>query len=129
MKNEGDSLKTPSLTSPKLQVLISLADRERHGYAIIKEVERRSGGKVRLSPGTLYPIIRRLLEAGLIEESNQRPDPDLDDERRRYYRLGERGREAAIAETERMEEVVAQARAKKLFRAIEDDELQEAESF
>lgn len=120
MKSKTAPVETPPLTAPMLQVLISLADRERHGYAIIKEVERRTEGKVQLSPGTLYPLIRRLLEAGLIEESSERPDPELDDERRRYYGLAERGRQAAIAETERLEEVVAQARAKKLYRGVEE---------
>jgi len=106
----------PQITLPMLHVLISLADGDKHGYAIIKEVSSRTSGKVLLSPGTLYPLIRRLLEAALIEESDERPDPYLDDERRRYYTLTRRGRQAAAAEMTRMEEVIEMGRAKKLLK-------------
>ena len=105
-----------ALSMPMLHVLISLADGEKHGYAIIKEVRRRTDEKVQLSPGTLYPVIKRLLGSGMIAESSERPDPSLDDERRRYYRLTDQGRETAILETERLEEVVAMARSKNLMR-------------
>lgn len=104
------------LTPPMFQVLVALADGEKHGYAIIKEVHRRTDGKVRLSAGTLYALIRRFVQEGLIVESDERPDPVLDDERRRYYRLSENGRAVAIAEAQRMEEAVAQARAKLFVR-------------
>jgi DNA-binding PadR family transcriptional regulator len=114
MKNKHDAL--PQITVPMLHVLISLADGDKHGYAIIKEVSARTGGKVLLSPGTLYPLIRRLLEAALIEESVERPDAALDDERRRYYTLTKRGRHAAVAEMTRMEEVIEMGRAKKLLK-------------
>jgi DNA-binding PadR family transcriptional regulator len=104
------------LTSAMFHVLLALADGEKHGYAILKEVAQRTGGRVRLSAGTLYGIIHRLLGEGLIVESDERPDPALDDERRRYYRLADFGRRVAVAEAERMEEMLDVARAKKLIK-------------
>ncbi|HSL23875.1 MAG TPA: PadR family transcriptional regulator [Vicinamibacterales bacterium] len=104
------------LTPAMFHVLVALADGEKHGYAIIKEVQRRTGSKVRLSAGTLYPIIRRFLHDGLIVECDERPDPALDDERRRYYRLSDNGRALALAEANRMETAIEQARAKLLAR-------------
>lgn len=100
------------LTPAMFQVLVALADGEKHGYAIIKEVSRRTEGKVRLRAGTLYTAIRRFVDSGLIVESAERPDPSLDDERRRYYRLTDRGRAVAVAEARRMAETLAQARVK-----------------
>jgi DNA-binding PadR family transcriptional regulator len=94
------------------QVLVALADGEKHGYAIIKEVARRTSDAVRLHTGTLYTALRRFVDDGLVEETAERPDPALDDERRRYYRLTERGRAVALAEAARLEETLAQARAK-----------------
>lgn len=94
------------------QVLIALADGEKHGYAIIKEVARRTHGKVILRAGTLYTAIKRFVNDGLVEESAERPDPALDDERRRYYRLTRRGRAVVVAEAERLDETLAQARRK-----------------
>ena len=91
-------------------ILVALSEGERHGYAIKKDVARRSGGKVQLGPGTLYGSIKKMLEDGLIEESAQRPDFHLDDERRRYYRLTPFGRRVAAAEVERMRALVKQAR-------------------
>jgi len=104
------------LTPAMFHILLALADGEKHGYAILKEVARRTDDKVRLSAGTLYGNLARLESAGLIAESSRRPEIVLDDERRRYYLLTELGREVAVAEAERMEEALAQARAKKLFR-------------
>lgn len=104
------------LTPAMFQILLALADGEKHGYAILKEVARRTDDKVRLSAGTLYGNLARLESAGLIAESDRRPAVVLDDERRRYYLLTEFGREVAVAEAERMEEALGQARAKKLFR-------------
>jgi DNA-binding PadR family transcriptional regulator len=92
-------------------VLVSLADRDRHGYAVMQDVLERTGGKLRLSPSSLYASIRRLLEQGLIEELAERPDPDHDDERRRYYRLTRLGRAVATAEARRLERLLADARA------------------
>jgi DNA-binding PadR family transcriptional regulator len=104
------------LTPAMFQVLVALADGEKHGYAIIKEVHRRTDGKVRLGAGTLYALIKRFVQDGLIVECDERPDPALDDERRRYYRLSEDGRAVALAEAARMEEAIDQARAKLLAR-------------
>jgi DNA-binding PadR family transcriptional regulator len=87
-------------------LLLALAARDRHGYAIRRAVEEQSEGTVRLGPGTLYAAIRRLEDSGLIEESPWRPDSDLDDERRRYYRLSKAGRAALQAETERLHATV-----------------------
>lgn len=100
------------LTPAMFQVLVALADGEKHGYAVIKEVARRTDGQVRLRAGTLYTVIRRFVDDGLIAESDTRPDPALDDERRRYYRLTERGRAVAVAEARRMADTLAQARVK-----------------
>jgi DNA-binding PadR family transcriptional regulator len=97
------------LPSTIFQVLVALADRERHGYGIMQDVADRTGGKFRLSPGTLYGSIKRMLEQELIEESDERPDPKLDDERRRYYRITDFGRRVAGAETERLSRLVSQA--------------------
>ncbi len=94
------------LSPQVLHILIALADGERHGYAIMQEVEARTRGEVRLGPGTLYGAIRRLREDGLIEE---RPS---DDERRRLYRLTKRGRAVARQEVERLESLYAAAKAK-----------------
>jgi DNA-binding PadR family transcriptional regulator len=104
------------LTPAMFHVLLALADGEKHGYAILKEVARRTDDKVRLSAGTLYGNLSRLESGGLIVESDQRPEVGLDDERRRYYRLTELGRGVAVAEAERMQEALEQAHAKKLFR-------------
>ena len=100
------------LTAAEFQVLVALADGEKHGYAIGKEVARRTDHQVTLRAATLYGVIKRLLADDLIQESQARPDPSLDDERRRYYRLSERGRRVAIAEANRLEQTVAQARRK-----------------
>jgi DNA-binding PadR family transcriptional regulator len=98
------------------QLLLALADGEKHGYAIIKEISRRTEGKVRLGAGTLYSLIKRVVQEGLIVESAERPEPALDDERRRYYRLSDRGRAVAVAEAQRLQETLDQARAKLLLR-------------
>jgi DNA-binding PadR family transcriptional regulator len=104
------------LTPAVLQILLSLADEERHGYGIMREVEDRTGGGVRMGPGTLYGSIKRMLVEGLIEESDERPDPELDDNRRRYYRITDFGRRVAGAEAARLEGLVRSAREKKLLR-------------
>jgi DNA-binding PadR family transcriptional regulator len=105
-----------TVTPAEFQVLVSLADGEKHGYAIGKEVAVRTNGGVQLRAATLYTVIKRLLENGFIDESLARPDPALDDERRRYYRLTARGRKAAEEEAVRMETTVKQARAKLRLR-------------
>ena len=104
------------LTPAMFEVLLSLAGEDLHGYAILKEVESRSGGKVRLSTGTLYGIIKRMLGDGLIVELRSRPAESQDDERRRYYRLTPQGRQVAMAEAQRMEEILSVARSRNLLR-------------
>ena len=105
---------TPYLPlSPSLwEVLVALADGDKHGYAIGKDVARRTDGKVILRATTLYSVLKRALDDGLIEESRERPDPSLDDERRRYYRLTDRGRKVAVAESERLTATLKLARVK-----------------
>lgn len=93
-----------------LLILVTLGPSERHGYSIMREVEAMSAGRTRLAPGTLYTNVKRLLAAGLIEEADERPDPGLDDERRRYYRLTDEGHRALAAEVDRMEALIARAR-------------------
>jgi DNA-binding PadR family transcriptional regulator len=88
----------------EFQILLALADEERHGYAIVQ-----------LGPGTLYGSVKRMVASGLIEDSDERPDPELDDERRRYYRITSLGRQVAVAEARRMERLVGIARAKRLL--------------
>ena len=95
-------------------ILLSLAEGDRHGYGIIQDVEQRTGGELRLSAGTLYRSIQRLLEQGLILESTRRPAPAEDDERRRYYRLTAFGTAVARAETRRLADLVRMARARGL---------------
>lgn len=102
------------LTPPMLHALLALADGDKHGYAILKEIARRTDGDVRLSAGTLYALVRRAAADGLIVESDERPDPALDDDRRRYYRLTALGRNVAEAEIGRLDAIVDMARAKKL---------------
>jgi len=92
-------------------ILVALADRDRHGYSIMQDVSARTDGKVRLSAGTLYSAVRRMLEQGLIEELRDRPDPSSNDERRRYYRLTRLGRRVALAEARRVNDMLTQARA------------------
>jgi DNA-binding PadR family transcriptional regulator len=92
-------------------ILVSLADRERHGYSVMLDVAERTDGALRLSPSTLYASIKRLLEQELIEELAERPDPKHDDERRRYYRLTRLGRRVAMAEARRLERLLSDARA------------------
>src|SRR5690348_8379164 len=103
------------LTPAVFQILLALAGGERHGYGIMREIEDGSGGKTRLGPGTLYRSIKQMLAAGLIEESGERPDPALDDERRRYYRLTAFGQRVARAEAERLAQLVDTARARRLL--------------
>ena len=93
-----------ALTSAMHHILLSLLQEERHGYAIMQAIETLSDGAMRLGPGTLYTSIRKLLDARMIEESGDRPD--VDDERRRYYRLTSAGREAVLAETRRLAHLV-----------------------
>jgi DNA-binding PadR family transcriptional regulator len=99
------------LSSATFHILVALADADRHGYAIIKDVAARTDGALKLSPGTLYRSIERMLDQGLIREISSRPAKDMDDERRRYYRITALGRSAAMAEARRLEQMLALARA------------------
>jgi DNA-binding PadR family transcriptional regulator len=103
------------LTPAIAHILLAVADEDRHGYAIMQEVARLTDGGTRMGPGTLYGTIKRLLSTGLIEEADERPDPSLDDERRRYYRITSLGRRVLEAESARMSTLLAAARAKKVF--------------
>jgi DNA-binding PadR family transcriptional regulator len=101
---------TPSVSRTAMHILLAIGPEERHGYAIIGEVARITGGAVHLGPGAIYSTIRRLLDDGLIEESDERPDPELDDQRRRYYRLTALGRAVARAEFRRLDSLVRASR-------------------
>jgi len=100
-----------SLPLAIFHILVSLADQDRHGYAIMQDVHARTDRRLRLGPGTLYGSIKRRLNDGLIEELDERPDPENDDVRRRYYRITPRGRKAAIEEASRLAKLLRQARA------------------
>ena len=116
--NEEVSASQMPVTPAMFNVLLALVDGEKHGYAILKEVDEQTQGEVRLSTGTLYGIIKRLLAEGLIAESRTRPAAEMDDSRRRYYRVTEAGREVAAAEAVRMEKLIARARAKRLIKVF-----------
>ena len=98
-------------------VLLSLAEGERHGYAIVQDIVERSGGRTRLEPGNLYRHLKFMLDERLIEESERRPVADQDDERRRYYRLTKLGRQVALAETARLEALAVEARTRLASRS------------
>jgi DNA-binding PadR family transcriptional regulator len=102
------------LTPAVLHILLALSTKERHGYGIMKQVESDSQGKVNMGPGTLYGSIGRMIEAGLIRESNKKIDPEMDDERRIYYKITGLGQKALAAELQRYREVVAVAKQKRL---------------
>jgi DNA-binding PadR family transcriptional regulator len=99
-----------ALTRSAVQILIALGDGERHGYAMMRSVEAMTAGTVKLGPGTLYTTLARLEADGLIEESDVRPDPAVDDQRRRYWRLTPAGRAVAVDEVRRLAAIVEQAR-------------------
>lgn len=103
------------LTPVSFEILLALAGGEQHGYAVMLDVERRTSGAVGLHAGSLYRALNRLLEAGLIEELESRPDPEHDDERRRYYRLTSKGLEVARGEARRLEAQVDAARQRQLL--------------
>jgi DNA-binding PadR family transcriptional regulator len=109
-KNKSSTPLTPAV----LHILLALTTQERHGYGIMKEVESDSQGKVKMGPGTLYGSVGRMIEVGLIRESDKKVDPRLDDERRIYYAITGLGQVTLAAELERYREVVAVARRKQL---------------
>src|SRR5580692_12907626 len=108
MDKPEDLLPLPFAT---FHILMAVADEDRHGYAIIQDVAVRTGGELKLSAGTLYRSIQRMLEQGLLIETEERPDPEFDDERRRYYRITPLGAAVAKAEATRMSKLVKWARA------------------
>ena len=109
-KTEFDPYALLPLPSAAFHILVALAEGDRHGYAIMRDVAAGTDGRLKLNPGTLYTTIRRLLEQGLVVELDERPDPDDDDERRRYYRLTDNGRAVARAEAVRLQQALAFAR-------------------
>ena len=116
MRNRQHDLETLlPLTPAVFHILLALLDCDRHGYGIMQEVSLCTEGKLRLGPGTLYRSIKQMLSEGLIIELDARPDPSLDDQRRRYYRLTESGKRVLKAETERLEHLLKVARAKQLL--------------
>jgi DNA-binding PadR family transcriptional regulator len=112
---EPDPRRFLPLTPAVFHVLLALADRERHGYGIMQDVTAATGGAVTLRTGTLYTILKRLLEEDLILESDRRPGPGEDDERRRYYALTPTGRRVVQAEAQRLEQMVSLARARRML--------------
>lgn len=96
----------------QMHILLALVTGDKHGYAIMKEIEAYTQGTVTMGPGTLYRAVKQMLRAGLIEESFERPDPELDDERRRYYRLTDLGGRTLDAEVVRMEQITHTARSR-----------------
>ena len=103
------------LTPAVFHILLALSSGERHGYRIMKQVEIDSQGKVTMGPGTLYGSLKRMLDAGLVRESDKRVDPEMDDERRIYYQITGTGAEALAAELERYQRIVTLARERKLY--------------
>jgi DNA-binding PadR family transcriptional regulator len=99
------------LPSATFHILMAVSEEDRHGYAIIQDIEARTSGALRLSAGTLYRSIQRMLEQGLLVETDDRPAPELDDERRRYYRITALGRAAARGEARRLSDLLRLARA------------------
>jgi DNA-binding PadR family transcriptional regulator len=96
-------------------ILLALSSGERHGYGIMKQVEADSQGKVTMGPGTLYGSLKRMLDAGLVTESDKRVDPEMDDQRRIYYQITGAGAEALAAELERYQHIVAIAQQRRLY--------------
>ena len=114
-KKEKQTSDLLPLTPPVFHILLSLAGEDRHGYGIMLEVAKQTDGSLQLGPGTLYGCLQRMLAAGLVDESGERPDPELDDERRRYYRMTNFGRKVLRSEAQRLERAVSEARARDLL--------------
>jgi DNA-binding PadR family transcriptional regulator len=103
------------LTPPVFHILLALTGGERHGYSIMQDVARQTNDELQMGPGTLYGCLKRMLAAGLVEEAEERPDPEIDDERRRYYRMTALGERKLRAEAQRLASAVAAAKAKRVF--------------
>ena len=110
--------KKAPLTPAVFHILLALADGDKHGYLIMKDVEQQTDGQLTMGPGTLYGSIKRMLTAGLIEESDQRPDPDMDDERRKYYRISSMGKAVLHEESMLLQQAVNIARRKQVLTMI-----------
>ena len=110
MTDATEQQPSPPLPRVAVYMLLAIGPEERHGYAIMHEVRRITGGQVKLGPGAIYTTLKRLLADGLIEESDERPDPEIDDQRRRYYRLTALGRSVAATEARQLEALVSAAR-------------------
>jgi DNA-binding PadR family transcriptional regulator len=108
----------PALTAAELHILIALHEEEQHGYAIMQEIVRRTGGRFRIGPGTLYGAIKRLRQERSIEEGHVRADQSPGDERRRYYRLTSSGRRRLATEIRRLDDIVSLARERKILRGV-----------
>lgn len=108
-------VKKQSLTPAVFHILLALSSGELHGYAIMKQVESDSDGRAKMGAGTLYGSLRRMLDAGLVAESSKRADPDMDDERRIYYRITAAGEQALADEIARYDNIVALARDRRLL--------------
>lgn len=108
------------LTPAVFHIMLALADGDKHGYRIMQAVKANSRGEFQIGPGTLYGTIKRMLAEGRIVETEERPDPQMDDQRRRYYRLTERGHKDLRTELERMDQLVHRARTLKILPAAED---------
>ena len=119
MRNTSDIDEIIPLTPAVFHILLALAGQERHGYGIMQEVTVMTDNHIQMGPGTLYGSIKRMIKANLIEESDERPDPNLDDERRRYYRLTALGRRVLTAEAQRLSSLVRLAQAKSILSKVE----------
>jgi len=106
------------LTPAVFHILLALVDEDRHGYGVMRELADRTSRQTVMGPGTLYGTLKRMLESGLIEDCGERADPELSDERRRYYRITRKGRRAAIIEAQRLQTLVRMARAKSLLKTL-----------
>jgi DNA-binding PadR family transcriptional regulator len=115
MPDRSEKPSNQPLTPAVFHILLALADGEKHGYAIMKDVETQTSGRLKMGPGTLYGSIKRMLTAGLIDETEERPDPALDDDRRRYYRLSSQGKELVFVESQRLAQVVQVAKQKRVL--------------
>ena len=115
MTNQGPSDLLP-LPVAQLHILLALATGDKHGYAIMREIEVLTEGAVTMGPGTLYGTVKKMLKAGIVVESDERPDPEMDDQRRRYYRITGMGRRVLDAEVDRMEQLARTARSIKTGR-------------
>ncbi len=120
LKNSPEPEDLLPLTPAVFHILLALAEAERHGYAIMDHVTQTTDGQISMGAGTLYGTIKRLLHSKLIEESDERPDPEMDDERRRYYRLTDFGRRVMTAEAQRYARLVKMARASGLLARLQN---------